>query len=334
MIDRFRALTLEQIADELPKIKNTLILFHVRPDADAVGSAFALRELLRVMGVPVWCACADEIPARLEFLADGAQGSVLLEDGLVIDYERIISVDSASPEQLGSLFSRLRRDVDIMIDHHARGRTYADHYIDPTASATGEIIYRIAKILLSRKVIDEIPARVRNCVYAAMSGDTGSFKYSNTTPTAMRIAADLVESGVDHAAICSSLYDSKPFGQLVAESEAVRGARFYEDGRVATLLFDYELRESLCVSAEELDTLIDVIRSIEGVEVAIVIKQPEPTDSYRVSLRSKNDVDVAAVCSRFGGGGHARAAGCTIVADSAEAAEEKILGALQFHMNY
>lgn len=334
MIESFRALTLEQIADELQKPKNTLVIYHVRPDADAVGSAFALRELLRVMGVPVWCACADELPPSLEFLADGVQGSVLLEDGMIIDYERVISLDSASPEQLGSLFGRLRRDVDIMIDHHARGRIYADHYIDPDASATGEIIYRIAKILLSRGAIDEMPERVKSCVYAAISGDTGSFKYSNATPTAMRIAADLVESGVDHAAICSALYDSKPYGQLVAESEAVRSARFYEDGRVATLLFTYELREELGVSAHELDTLIDVLRSIEGVEVAIVIKQPEPTDSFRVSLRSKNETDVAAVCSRFGGGGHARAAGCTVVAESAEAAEEKILSALSFHMNF
>jgi phosphoesterase RecJ-like protein len=334
MIDSFKALSLGQIADELPKIKNTLILFHVRPDADAVGSAFALRELLRVMGVPVWCACADEIPARLEFLVDGVQGSVLLEDELVIDYERIIAVDSASPEQLGSLFGRLRRDVDIMIDHHARGRIYADHYIDTSASATGEIIYRIAELLLSRGAIDEIPERVKNCIYAAISADTGSFRYSNATPTAMRIAAELVENGVDHAAICSALYDSKPLGQLVAESEAVRDVRLYEDGRVATLLFTYELREKLGVTAEELDTLIDVLRSIEGVEVAIVIKQPEPTDSYRVSLRSKNDVDVAAVSARFGGGGHARAAGCTVVAQSAEAAEKKVLEALNFYIKF
>ena len=153
MINQFRALALEDIARELQKAKNTLILYHVRPDADAVGSAFALRELLRVMGVPVWCACSDELPSRLEFLADGTQGSVLLEDDMKIDYERIVAVDSASPSQLGSLFGRLRRDVDIMIDHHASGQVYADYYIDPSASATGEIICKIAEALLSKASI-------------------------------------------------------------------------------------------------------------------------------------------------------------------------------------
>lgn len=334
MIDQFKALSLEEIVGELQKPKNTLIIYHVRPDADAIGSAFALRELLRVMGVPVWCACSDELPARLEFLADGVQGSVLLDEDMIIGYERIVALDSASPEQLGPLFKRLRRDVDVMIDHHARGHVYADHYVDPTAAATGEIIYKIARMLLERGCIEEIPERTKNCIYAAISADTGSFRYSNTTPTTMRVAAELIEMGVDHSAISSALYDSKPYGQLVAESEAARRVCFYEDGRVATLIFTYDLRERIGVSADELDTLIDVLRSVEGVEVAIVIKQPEPTDSYRVSLRSKNDVDVAAVSARFGGGGHARAAGCTIVAQSAEAVEKKILEALRFHMNY
>ena len=334
MIDQFKSLTLEGIVCELPKPKNTLIIYHVRPDADAIGSAFALRELLHVMGVPVWCACSDELPERLEFLADGTQGSVILDDDMIIDYERIIALDSASPEQLGSIFSRLRRDVDIMIDHHARGRIYADHYIDTTAAATGEIIYKIARMLLERGFIEEIPERTKNCIYAAISADTGSFRYSNTTPTTMRIAAELVESGVDHAAISSALYDSKPYGQLIAESEAARRICFYREGKVATLIFTYELREKIGVSADELDTLIDVLRSVEGVEVAVVIKQPEPTSTYRVSMRSKSEIDVAAVCARFGGGGHPRAAGCTVVAQSGAAVEKMVLDALNFHFDF
>jgi phosphoesterase RecJ-like protein len=325
MINQFRALALEDIARELQRAKNTLVLYHVRPDADAVGSAFALRELLRVMGVPVWCACSDELPSRLEFLADGVQGSVLLEDDMKIDYERIVAVDSASPSQLGSLFGRLRRDVDIMIDHHASGQVYADYYIDPSASATGEIIYRLAKILLERGAIDEIPERVKNCIYAAISADTGCFRYSNTTPEAMRIAAELIEGGVIHADINSKLYDSKPMLQLIAESEAVRRVRLYDEGRIALLLFPYELMQSIGVSGEHLDTLIDVLRSIEGVAVAAVIKQSAPDAPFRVSMRSKVDVDVAKICASFGGGGHARAAGCTIIADTAEEAEEKLL---------
>jgi phosphoesterase RecJ-like protein len=113
--------------------------------------------------------------------------------------------------------------------------------------------------------------------------------------------------------------------QLIAESEAVRRVRLYDEGRIAVLLFPYELMQSIGVSGEHLDTLIDVLRSIEGVEVAAVIKQSAPDAPFRVSMRSKVDVDVAKICASFGGGGHARAAGCTIIADTAKEAEEKLL---------
>ena len=325
MIDHFRKLSLEQIADELVKPKKTLVLFHVRSDADAVGSAFALRELLRVMGVPVYCACSEEIPERLVFLMDGAQGSVLLDDDMIIDYERIVTVDSASPSQLGSLFSRLHKDVDIMIDHHAAGGIYADNYIDPTASATGEIIYELAQILQRKGYIEQIPPRTLACVYAAISADTGSFRYSNTTPKTMRIAAELMERGVDCAAINSMLYDSKSLVQLKAEGEAMNSLCLYADGRVASVVFPHALKKKLGAEDEHLETLIDVARSVSGVEVAFVIKQSSEEPIFRVSMRSKEEVDVSAVCARFGGGGHKRAAGCTIEASSAEEAEKFVL---------
>ena len=321
MIDQFHSLSLEQIADELTKRKKTLIIFHARPDADAIGSAFALRELLRVMGVPVYCACTDEMPDRLLFLADGAQGSVVLERELIIDYERIISVDSASPSQLGELFGRLHKDVDIMIDHHAKGTVYADYYIDPTASATGEIIYELAEILLRRGDIDEIPERTLNCIYAAISTDTGSFRYSNTTPKALCIAAELLESGVDLAHINHLLYDSKSLTELRAEAMAIDNLELYADGRVAAVLFPYSAKQAIGAQNEHLETLIDVARSVAGVEVAFVVKQLSSDEPFRVSMRSACDIDVSRICARFGGGGHVKAAGCSIEARSADSIE-------------
>ena len=325
MIDHFCKLSLEQIADELVKPKKTLILFHVRSDADAVGSAFALRELLRVMGVPVYCACSEEIPDRLAFLMDGAQGSVLLDEDMIIDYERIVTVDSASPSQLGALFSRLHKDVDIMIDHHASGSVYADNYVDASAAATGEIIYELAEIFFKRGDIEQIPMRVMSCVYAAINSDTGSFKFSNTTPKTMCIAAELMENGVDFSTINSLLYDSKSLVQLKAEGEAMRSLRLYSDGQVASVIFPFSLKEKLGADDEHLETLIDVVRSVSGVEVAFVVKQSTNEPRFRVSLRSKNYVDVSAICAKFGGGGHKRAAGCTVEADSAEEANELVL---------
>lgn len=322
---QFKALSFDGLCQRLCENKRTLIIYHVRSDADAVGSAFALRELLCAMGVPAYCACSDEIPERLQFLTDGVQGSVLLEDDMPIDYERVISVDSASPAQLGDIFGRLRRDVDIMIDHHANGSVYADNYIDASAAATGEIIYAIAKRLCEMGEIEDIPPRVINCAYAAISSDTGGFRYSNTTPATMRTAAELIEAGVDSADINRLLFDSKSLKQIMAEGEAARRLRIHADGRVASTLLPYSVRLEMQLEDEHLGTLIDIPRSVFGVEVAFAIREEKDGGSFRVSMRSAIDFDVAKICAIFGGGGHKRAAGCTVSADSILEAEEKIL---------
>ena len=110
MIQKFNKLSMDELCELVCENKKTLIIYHVNSDADAVGSAFALKELLRVMEIPSYCICSDEVPERLQFLMDGTQGSVLLEEGLRLDYERIISVDSAAPSRLGELFYRLHKD--------------------------------------------------------------------------------------------------------------------------------------------------------------------------------------------------------------------------------
>ncbi len=327
MAQSFKSLDFSALCDALCENKKTLIIYHIRSDADAVGSAFALRELFRLQGIFAYCACADEIPDRLRFLADGVQGSVLIERDMPIGYERVISVDSASPAQLGELFTTLHRDVDIMIDHHASGTPYADNFIDANASATGEIIYKIASELLRRGVIESLNMRILSCIYAAISSDTGGFRYANATPESHRIASELVLAGVDTAEINRLLFDSKPLCQLRAEGEAARRLRIHFDGRVACTLFPFSLRAILGVSDEHLGTLIDVPRSVEGVEVAFAVKE-ESDGSFRVSLRSATELDVAAVAAAFGGGGHKRASGCTITAPSIEAAEQAILSEL------
>lgn len=321
----FKALPFDGLCQKLCENKRTLIIYHIRSDADAVGSAFALKEILRLMGVPAYCACSDEIPERLQFLVDGTQGSVLLDADMPIDFERVISVDSASPAQLGELFIRLRKDVDIMIDHHANGSVYADNYIDPTAAATGEIIYAIAKRLCEMGEIEAIPSRVINCVYAAISSDTGGFRYSNTTPKTMRTAAELIEVGVDCAEINRLLFESKSLKQMQAEGEAARRLRIHADGRVASTLLPFSVINTMGFEPEHLGTLIDIPRAVYGVDIAFAIRQESDEGSFRVSMRSAIDFDVAKICAVFGGGGHKRAAGCTVEAQSILDAEAKIL---------
>ena len=322
---KFKELSLDELCFSLCENKRTLILFHIRADADAVGSAFALRELLRCLGIPSYCACSEEMPERLQFLTDGTQGSVLLEEDMRLDYERIISVDSASPAQLGSLFNRLHKDIDIMIDHHSQGTPYADNYIDTCAAATGEIIYRVAKRLVELNAIEAIPPRVINCAYAAISSDTGGFRFSNATPDTYRLAAELIEYGIDQAEINHMLFECKSHVQILVEAEAARNLKTYANGTIAWVSFPYEKRRELGAEEEHLGTIIDVARSLDGVEIAFAIKEEANRNSFRVSMRSMTDFDVSYVCSRFGGGGHKSAAGCTVVAANIQDAEEKLL---------
>lgn len=321
----FSALTMEQLCARLCEKKKTLIIYHVRSDADAVGSAFALRELLRVMEIPAVCACGDEIPERLRFLSDGVQGSVLLDEDLGLDHDRVISVDSASPEQLGPLFERLHRRVDLMIDHHQKGTLYADHYIDAEACATGEIIYEVAKRLVTMGVLYEIPMRVIHSTYAAMCSDTGCFRYSNATPRALRCAAELLEAGADQQGIHRRLFDSKTYKQVRAEGEAASRLLLHDGGTVASVTFPYSSKFSLSLCDENLETIIDIPRSVAGVEIAYAVRQPEDKPFFRVSMRSSSDFDVSAVCARFGGGGHKKAAGCSLEAANVREAEEMVL---------
>lgn len=317
-LNQFKALSFDELCERICQKKTTLIVYHRRPDADAIGSAFALRALLNEMGIFAICACVDEIPDRLRFLCDDVQGSALYDEDLLGGHERVISVDSASPEQLGDIFEKLRRDIDIMIDHHAEGILYADNYIRPTAAATAEIIFDIAKWLFKNGRIANISDKVATCLYAAISSDTGCFKYSNVTPDTHRYAAELVEFGIDTADINHRLFECKTLKQIKAEAEAARWISVCNGGRIAYVTFPYSSKFSLNISDEHLETIIDIPRALSGVEVAFAIRQPDNKDIFRVSMRSNSDFDVSAICAKFGGGGHKKAAGCTIEAGSIE----------------
>ncbi len=320
----FTRLTLEQTLELLQKPQPTCILFHVNPDADAIGSAFALAELLRLHGSPAYCLCAHEIPDRLRFLTDGLQESVLLPSlPKEFDEARVITVDSAAPTQLGALYDHFGDRISLMIDHHEKGTPYADHLILPDAAATGEIVFDLISISGV-----EVSARCSALLYAAISSDTGGFRYSNTTRETHLRAAVLVSDGVDVADISHRLFETKSMQMLCAEHIGFESMRLFDEGRVALISIGYEQAEKHSLLPEHFATLVDVARSVAGVEVAAVIRQPEQAPRFRVSMRANVDVDVAAVAERFGGGGHRRAAGATILAPSIEEAERVLLEAL------
>ena len=327
---QFRTLEFEEIVSYLEQPADTLILFHRNPDADAVGSAFALKKVLSDLGSRAWCLSCDDVPLRLRFLMDGEQESTLPES-LPTEWEiaRVVSVDSASPAQLGSLYELYGEHIDLMIDHHGMGEVYADHYIRSGAAATGEIMFDLVKQLATEGRVT-ITDSLCTDLYAAISADTGGFRFSNVTPETHLRAAELLASEIDCAEINRRLFDAKTLEQLRAESAGISNLHLFEDGRVAVITFPYALKAALGLGDEHLNTLVDVARSLMGVEVAVAIRQPSADGVFRVSMRSSCNVDVAAICAKFDGGGHQKAAGCTVCAADADEAMKKIVSEINF----
>jgi phosphoesterase RecJ-like protein len=326
----YAALTFEEIITRISEPKNTLILFHRNPDADAVGSAYALKKILADLGSRAWCVCGEELPPRLEFLADGEQESVLPEQ-IPEEFaaERIIAVDTASPFQLGRLNELYGDRVDLMIDHHGVGEPYANHYIRPEAAATGEIMFDLVKQLATDGLV-EIDEALCVDLYAAISADTGGFRFSNVTADTHMRAAELMASGIDSAEINHLLFDCFSMEQLRARAAGISNLQLFSGGKVAVITFPYALKAALGLEDHHLSTLVDVARSLEGVMIAISVRQPGTDGSFHVSMRASCDYDVSEVCARFGGGGHERAAGCTFSAENMEDAVEKLVGAIDF----
>ena len=326
----FRSLTLEEICDLLAVPANTLILFHRNPDADAIGSAFALKKILSDLGSRAWCVCSDETPERLAFLADDEQESVLpssIPQDMTV--ERIMSVDSASPAQLGGLFALYEGRIDLMIDHHETGEVYANHYVRKDAAATGEIMFDLVKRLATEERVT-ITDRLCTRLYAAISADTGGFRFSNVTSQTHKRAAELVASGIDCAAINHRLFDCNSMERLRATAAGISNLHVFADGKIAVITFPYALKVALGLSDTDLDGLVEIARSLMGVCVAIAIRQPSADGVFRVSTRSSCTYNVAELCARFDGGGHKKAAGCTLYAADMEEAMNQIVSAIDF----
>lgn len=317
MID-YQRLTLEETAARIRSGVDSLVLFHRHPDGDAVGSGFALRLLLEAMGCTVLCACEDELPERLRFLVGNKQASIRYT-GLPKDYlpRQIISVDTASPAQAGELYPAYEGRINLMIDHHERGEMYADGWVVGGCSSAGEMIYALSRELLRTGRIAEIPQGVDRLLYAAVSSDTGCFRYSNVSPSTHACAADLIKSAnenghFDPAEINHLLFEVKSEKLLLAEKLGMDRLRLFSEGRIGIVTFPIELKSEHGILDEHLETLVDIPRSLAGVEVAVAIRQPTQAPVFRVSMRACGDTDVSAICAKLGGGGHIKAAGCTV----------------------
>ncbi len=296
------------------------IVSHTSPDADTLGSALALAAVINENGGDAEVVCSDRVPEYLCFLTEGVCIRSTLREGA-----RRVSADVASPSQLGA-FERDAGTFSLMLDHHGTGEAFADNVTEPGAAACGEVVFRIVEILVSEYGM-RVPRCVYSYIYAAISGDTGSFRFSNTTAETHRIAARLHEEGADTVRIAHNLHAVKTLGEIAALKLGLTNMKLLCGGRLA--MTSATLPEMKACGIKDGDfSEADEMRSVLGVYVGVSLRESEP-GVWRASTRANNGIDCAAVCAGFGGGGHREAAGCTLRGvdrDGAEAAMAEAFG--------
>ncbi len=300
----YKVLDARSCAERILSIEHPLVVMHVRPDGDTVGSCAALMYIFHKLGkAPLW-ACSDPIPERLEFLLKNYREAYRHE----YSDSAVVTVDIPTKEQMGEIYDFLPK-TDFMIDHHEVGTPFADNFIIPGASSAGEIVMIVCEELIKMGKIT-LDKELAYPLYAAISSDTGCFRYSNATADTLRRGAELVETGIDYADINHKLFNSKTPRQIRAEGFVAEKMCTAFGGKVAYATVTKRERDQLGVLMEHFETAIDVARSVEFCEIALVVKETD-NGEYKASLRSTG-ADVAKICATFGGGGHLKAAGCTV----------------------
>lgn len=314
--------TFGQIRHTLDAATRICVASHVRPDGDAYGCTIAMALHLRAAGKDVSVWNEEGMTGKFRYLPES--GLVAPPPAEKHDFDVLLALDTSTKERLGRVMKAVGAVGTVVnIDHHVSNHRYGDlNYIDDMAPATGQILYDYF-----REIGAAITRAMAVNLYAAISTDTGSFQYEKTSPHTFRIMADLVEQGVDVPALSRAMYDSYPRRRLELLKELLNSARFDCDDRVASFRLDMETARRLGVMPEDNEGLIDHLRAVEGVQVAVFFEEL-PENKVRVSMRSKDSrFDVCKICGLFGGGGHPMAAGARLPGPL-ESAEEKVLEAV------
>ncbi len=294
----------EEVARAIKAGRRFLVASHANPDGDAVGSLLAMGLLLERMGKEVVMYNKDPVPGNFRFLPGSELIRSTLDD---FAFDTTVILDCSELDRVGSLPDAGRLGTLVGIDHHLTAEPLGEvTYLDPGASSIGEMIHDIMQHL----PVDLDPV-LAVCIYTSILSDTGSFRYSNTTPKTLRVAAEMVAHEVSPWEVALAVFESQPRTRLDLLSQVLQTLDVDPSNRYGSIVITRQMFDQTGTKVEDIDGFINYPRGIEGIEVAIQYRQVD-MERYKVSFRSRGSVNVAGIAGQYGGGGHANAAGCTL----------------------
>ncbi len=291
-----------QIVDEIRRRQRFVISSHVRPDGDAIGSQLAMAYALRHLGKQVRIVDGDRPPTPLLVFPGVPDIEVMPE----IDDpgDAVIVMECGDLARTG--VKGFERGFVINIDHHPGNRMYgAVNWFDLSAAACGEMVLDLVDALGV-----PLTTEIATHVYIAILTDTGSFHYSNITPKTFEICRRCVEAGVEPPAVARSIFDSNNLGRLKLFGAVLSRMELDPSGRLATVYVDRQMASECGGTYEDTEGLINLPLTVKEIQAVVFFKESGP-DDWRISMRSKGDIDINVVAKRFGGGGHKNASGCS-----------------------
>ncbi|MBE1423786.1 phosphoesterase RecJ-like protein [Desulfomicrobium macestii] len=302
---------LKQIAEQLRDADNFLVLAHVSPDGDALGSMLAMGELLDALGKKVVLFNESGIPRRFEWLTPKREILTRLPEE---EPDNLIVLDCGSAERAGELIAPWLKTKKVFnIDHHLGNPMFGTlNWVEQRASSVGEMVG-----MLARKLGVPLVGLLGEYVYLALISDTGDFCFNNTRPETLEMAAEILRLGLLPGPFHEQKQSTGKLSQLQMRGTVLQQARLYADGQISLICFTRELFEQTGTGPEDTEGLVNTVLYVNGVQVAISLREEE--QGIKFSLRSKSSTNVQTVAFRFGGGGHRNAAGGTLLMDMEQA---------------
>ncbi len=318
----------DEIIKTLGRAQNVLVVTHVFPDGDALGSLLAMGDILESLGKNVVLYSEEKVSHLYDFLPGSNKLVTTLPDLSVFDCA--LALDCGDKYRLGKEMDRLLEvHPFIMIDHHAGNKKFGDiSWVDPKRASTAEMVFDLSVALDTDLSYD-----AAYCLYAAIVSDTGSFKYSSTTAETFRVARELIVKGVKPSEVAGKLFDNFTVSRLSLMNEVLASLQLYENNQIALITVTQEMFDKTGASPGDTETFINYPRSLGTVKVAAFVKENKG-DEISVSLRSKGkDCDVAQVAEKFGGGGHRNAAGFRVPKEDINEVRNRLLKEVRAMIN-